>query len=211
MKYLIIAPVGDNIKALFTGIRDFLTELIILLTPKERMAEARQAKNELEKFQIPCQIVEIKGNIWEEMFIKIAEIKEQQKDKNIIINTSTGDRTSTCAATSAAFVNGLKAFAVENNQVMLLPILKFSYYKLLTDKKLKILEILAKDKTCCASLEELSKKTNMSLPLVSYHIHGNLKSEGLTELGLVSIAEERGKVRVGLSTLGNLLIKGYIK
>lgn len=211
MKHIIIAPVGDNINALFIGIKEFSTELVILLSPKERLNSAKYAKNELEKFQIPCQIIEIKGDIWEEMFVKIAEIKEQQKNKPILINTATGDKTSTCAATSAAFVNGLKAFSVENNQVMLLPVLKFSYYKLLTEKKLKILEILAKDSTCCSSLEELSKKTGMSLPLISYHINGNLKSEGLKELGLVDIEEQRGKIKINLSMLGKLLIKGYIK
>ena len=61
-----------------------------------------------------------------------------------------------------------------------------------------------------SSLEELSKKTKMSLPLISYHINGNLKSEGLKDLGLVETMEEKGRIAVKLSTLGRLLVKGYI-
>ena len=71
-----------------------------------------KAKKDLEKFKIPVQITEIKGNIWESMFQKISEIKAIEKDKDIIINTATGDRVITCVVNSAAFVNGLKAMSV---------------------------------------------------------------------------------------------------
>ena len=208
-KKVVVAPVGDNMDALYVGIKEFPTERVILITPEERMDDAKKAQQELEKFQIPVQIIETKGNVWEEMFQKIAQIKEIEKDKDIIINTATGDRVSTCAATSAAFVNGLKAMSVDNGMVMMLPVLKFSYYNMLTDRKMEILKLLNKP-GCCASLEELSKKTKMSLPLISYHINGNLKSEGLKDMGLADTTEEKGKIAIKLSTLGRLLLKGYI-
>ena len=209
MKNVIIAPVGDNMDALYVGIREFPTERIILLTPESRMEEARKAQNDLERFKIPVKITEIKGNIWEEMFMKIAQISNLEKGNPIIVNTATGDRVSTCAATSAAFVNGLKAISVQGNEAMLLPVLKFSYYNMLTDRKMDILKLLSSP-GCCASLEEMSKRTKMSLPLISYHINGNLKSDGLKEMGLVETTESKGKIAVKLSTLGRMLIKGYI-
>ena len=208
-KKIVIAPVGDNMDALFVGLREFPTERVILITPEDRIDDANKAKKDLEKFQIPVQIAEIKGNIWESMFQKIAEIKAIEKDKDIIINTATGDRMTTCAATSAAFVNGLKAMSVEGKMAMMLPVLKFSYYNMLTDKKMDILKLLNKP-GCCASLEELSKKTKMSLPLISYHINGNLKSEGLKDMGLVETTESKGRIAVQLSTMGRLLLKGYV-
>ncbi|MBS3103281.1 winged helix-turn-helix transcriptional regulator, partial [Candidatus Woesearchaeota archaeon] len=110
---------------------------------------------------------------------------------------------------SAAFVNGLKAISVNGNDVMLLPVLKFSYYNMIAGKKMEILKLLSKP-GCCASLEELSKKTKMSLPLISYHINGNLKSEGLKGMGLIETMENKGKIAIKLSTLGSMLIKGYI-
>jgi len=208
-KKVVIAPVGDNMDALYVGIKEFPTERVILITPEERLEDAKKAQQELEKFQIPVQIIETKGNVWEDMFQKIAEIKSIEKDKDIIINTATGDRVSTCAATSAAFVNGLKAMSVDNGMAMMLPVLKFSYYNMLTDKKMEILKLLNKP-GCCASLEELSKKTKMSLPLISYHINGNLKSEGLKDMGLADTTEEKGKIAIKLSTMGRLLLKGYV-
>ena len=208
-KKVVVAPVGDNMDALYVGIKEFPTERVILLTPEDRLDEANKAKANLEKFQIPVQITEIKGNVWEEMFSKIAQIKEIEKNKDVIINTATGDRVSTCAATSAAFVNGLKAMSVSDGMAMMLPVLKFSYYNMLTDKKMEILKLVNKP-GCCASLEELSKKTKMSLPLISYHINGNLKSEGLKDMGLIETKEAKGRIAVTLSTLGRLLLKGYV-
>lgn len=208
-KNVIIAPVGDNMDALFIGLREFPTERVILLSPSNRVKEAERAMQDLDRFKIPATILEIKGNIWEEMFRRIAEISQAEKDKNILVNTATGDRMTTCAATSAAFVNGIKAFSVEDGMTMLLPVLKFSYYRMLTDKKMEILKMLSKP-DCCISLEDLSKRTKMSLPLISYHINGNLKSEGLKEMGLVETTEKKGRIEIKLSTLGRLLIKGYV-
>jgi len=209
MKYVVVAPVGDNMDALFVGIREFPTERVILLSPEERLDAAKKAQNDLERFKVPVKIMEIKGNIWEEMFMKIAQISNIEKSIEILVNTATGDRVSTCAATSAAFVNGLKAISVNGNDVMLLPVLKFSYYNMIAGKKMEILKLLSKP-GCCASLEELSKKTKMSLPLISYHINGNLKSEGLKGMGLIETMENKGKIAIKLSTLGSMLIKGYI-
>ena len=197
---------------LFVGLREFPTERIILVTDPSRKEEAEKSKLDLEKFKIPVQIKTInsEGHIWEKTFEAIAEIARTEKDNPLLINVSTGDRDTRCAATSAAFVNGIRAFGVDGNEAMLLPILKFSYYKILTDKKIGILNTIYKNTDCCASLEELSKKTSMSLPLISYHINGTIKSEGLKELGLVETIEKKGKVSVNLSMMGRLLIKGYI-
>ena len=208
MKALMVAPVGDNVETLFIGIRDFPTERVILITPKSYLKDAELAAKELDKFKIPAKIILIEGNVWEEMFKKISEIKRAEPNREIIVHTATGDRMTTCAATSAAFVNGLKAISVTGNESMLLPVLKFSYYKMLTDRKLAILKTLYNKEMF---LDDLSKKTRMSSPLISYHINGNLKSEGLVTLGLVEVMEEKGRVKASLTLLGRLLIKGYIQ
>lgn len=210
-KNVVLAPVGDNMEALYVGLRDFPASKIILLSSEDQIKEAEKASKELEKFSIPVKIVNIEGNPWEGIFEKVSQLSSEEKEYEVVVNTSSGDRNSQCAMTSAAFVNGLKAFAVMGDETMLLPILKFSYYKTLTDKKLDILRVLHEDKTCCKSLEELSKKIKMSPPLVSYHINGTLKSEGLKTLGLVEISEKNGKIALNISTLGRLLMKGYVK
>jgi hypothetical protein len=215
MKKIIIAPVGENIEALYQGLNEFPAERIILVTPESKMDLAEKTKAELEKFKVPVVIKPIKGEgssgLWEAMFETVSKIRKEENEADIIVNVATGDRITNCAATSAAFVNGLKAFSVDEKEgVMLLPVLKFSYYKLLTDKKMEIIKVLNQP-GCCMSLDELSKRTKMSLPLTSYHVNGTLKSDGLKELGLVDTIEKNGRVEIHLSMLGRLLVKGYIE
>jgi len=91
---------------------------------------------------------------------------------------------------------------------MLLPILKLSYYKELSENKLRILKMLDAEKY--QSLKNLSEKLKMSISLLSYHIHGNDKYKGLKEFRLVDIKEETKQLFVKLSQMGKLLLKGYI-
>ncbi len=214
MKYIVIAPMGDYMDSLFVGLREFPTEKVILISSESRKAEAEKVKKELEKFKVPAYIHLIEGKseieIWEGTFKEISEIRSSEKDREILVNVATGDRVTRCAATSAAFVNGFKAFATSGNEALMLPVMKFSYYKMIPDKKMEILKIIH-DKDCCSSLEELSKKTGMSLPLISYHINGNLKSEGLKTMGLVETTEEKGRIAIDLTPMGRMIIKGYIK
>ena len=209
-KKIMVGAVGENSQAIFLGIREFPTEKVVLIAEKNQEAEASKLQEDLKKIQIPSRVEYIGKPLWEEMFRVLSDIKKVEENQDILINVSSGTQVESCALTSAAFVNGLKAIAVEKNEVVLLPVLKFSYYKILTNKKMDILKYIYNDAECCASLEELSKKTNMSLPLVSYHINGNLKSEGLKELGLVETMESNGRVGIGLTTMGRMLIKGYL-
>ncbi len=211
MKHVIIAPAGPYMDDLYVGIKEFPTERVIILTDNETEAAAQKAKEGLEKFKVPVQIRKLpeSGHVWEKTFEAIAEIKKQEKDKHLLVNVSTGSRDTRCAATSAAFVNGIRAFSIDNDIAMLLPILKFSYYKALTEKKLAILKIIKENDS--TSLEELHKKTGMSLPLISYHLHGTSQSEGLKELGLIETEEKKGKVSVKLTPMARLLLKGYIE
>lgn len=211
MKYVLVAPVGDQMDSLFIGLKEFSVERVILLTSKKLMSEANKAKEDLEKFKVPVKIILIDGNEWEETFKTISELKQLHKDFELIINVHTGEKNMRCAVTSAAFVNGLKAFTVIDDEIMMLPILRFSYYRILTDRKMQIMKLLYEAPNRELNLETISKETKMSLPLISYHINGNLKSEGLKELGLVTSRDEKGRSFIKISNLGRLLIKGYVK
>ena len=47
-KNIIIAPVGDNINALFVGLKEFPTEKIYLLAPADYMKTAESSIKDLE-------------------------------------------------------------------------------------------------------------------------------------------------------------------
>lgn len=211
MKNILITPVGEDMSSLFLGLKEFSIDNVILLTAKEELENAYKTKEDLDKFKINSKIVQLVGNIWEESFKIISETKINHKDKEIIINVSLGDKNIRCASTSAAFVNGLKAYDIQEDKIFILPILRFSYYRILTDRKMEILKLIYDSENKELNLENISIKTKMSLPLISYHINGNLKSEGLKELGLVVSRESKGKSYIKITNLGKLLIKGYVK
>jgi hypothetical protein len=213
-KKIIIAPVGpdSSAKDLFSPVKEFPTERMVLLASPEGIPRAEELKQELERLDIPASIVKVTGsNPWEDYFTVVSDIIEGHQRGRVIINIATADRISQCALTNAAHVNGIKAVAFIDGKLIALPILKLSYGSIMSPKKMRILEELHRAGMCYSSMEGLAKKTGMSLQLLSYHINGTPKSEGLIQLELVEVEERKGRMRVCLSTMGRLFMKGYLK
>ena len=205
MKTIMIAPLGGRTETIFIGIREFPTEKVILIPEAGKLREVEKIKADLEKFKIPVEVEELKDSKLESMFEVINHIRKREKGKEISINLGPASKMMSCGATAAAFVNGIKAFDVPNDEILPLPVLKFSYYNMLSDKKMRILNLLNKESF--DSLESLSKKVGLRPSLINYHIYGNEKNPGLKELGLTDISRENGKVKISLTTMGRLLLK----
>lgn len=205
MRYTLIAPVGEDWENIYIGIRDFPIKKIILIT-SGKTDIISSVKKDMEKFRIPVEAIQVEGEAFEEFFRIVREIKKQEGDENILINVASGDKVSACIALSAAFVNGIKAFGVMDGSPMFFPVLKFSYYKLISEKKMKILEALSGGSL---PLEELGRATQMSPSLISYHIHGTSKTDGLLSLGLAELIEEEG-LKIKLTTLGRMLLRTHV-
>jgi hypothetical protein len=64
----------------------------------------------------------------------------------ILMNVSSGDKLLGCAALSAAFINGIKAFGMDSTHTvpLLMPVLKLSYSEIISDAKIKILKAIDK-------------------------------------------------------------------
>lgn len=208
-KHTVAGHIGDNWDAIVTGIRNFPTEKFYLLTPEERKQEAMKAKEEMEDdLGIETTIVELRGDLWESTFRAVSALKRD--NSNLVMNVAaTEDNILQCVATSAAFVNGLKAFGVQDGEPKPLPVMKFSYYRMLTEKKRELLEAL-NTPDCCASLQELGDKTEMTLPLISYHVNGNSDSPGLIDLGLAETTNEGRRTTIHLTPLGRMLVRGHV-
>lgn len=209
MGYTVIAPLGDNKKALFVGIREFSTDEVYLLTPKERLSEAKEIKQKLAEFEIPVYINEIKEELMQAMFYQFARILKQKSSEEVIVNVASGDKVSACAALSAAFANGLKAFGISSdNEPMLLPIMKLSYYHEIGESKRQILKALSsKD---WSSVKKIESETKFSKSLISYHVHGTQKVKGLLDLRVVDAKKEGKQLCLKRSSLGDLLLRGYL-
>lgn len=209
MGYTVIAPLGDNVKALYVGIKEFPTDELYLLTPKSRYDEAKEVEKKLELFSIPVYIIETKEELMESMFFQFSKILKGRNEDDVVVNVASGDKVSSCVALSAAYANGLKAFGISENESMLFPVMKLSYYKELNDTKNEILKAL--DDKDYISIADISRKTGLGKSLISYHLNGTKKYKGLLDLRLVDVKEDRNKNYVKLSNLGNLLAKGYLK
>jgi DNA-binding MarR family transcriptional regulator len=212
MKYNIVAPVGENLESIFTAIRDFPTEKVYLISKGKHLDKVDELRSVADRLKIVVQVIELKGSLLEGMFKTFAQIKSAVDEDSLLVDVSSADNLDNCAALSAAYVNGLKAFAVIEGKLMMLPVLKFSYYRLLPERKLAIVMFLKSQPDCCASLEDLAQRTKMSLPLVSYHVNGNSKAEGLLTQGLVEThIGPRGKTQIMLTELGRMIAEGAIE
>jgi chorismate mutase len=205
MGNIMIAPLGDNPDALFLGIRDFPVEKVVLVARPGQAEAAERLAQELRKFKIDSTIRPLSGNLLESMFQIINDTRKAEQNREIIINLGCASKQDSLAALSAAYVNGIKAVGVLNERLMPLPVLEYSYYDAMSERKAEILKLLEER---LMSLDEISKKTRMSLPLISYHINGNIRSKGLIALGLIEKANEGRKKGVRISPLGRLIVQG---
>jgi hypothetical protein len=125
------------------------------------------------------------------------------------MNVSSGDKLIGCAALSAAFINGIKAFGMDTTGTMplLMPVLKLSYNEIISEAKIKILKSIDSAGGVIGSLDQLEQISGYGKPLLSYHVQGAKDSKGLADLGLVEVEKgERGKISAKLTTLGKLLV-----
>ncbi len=209
MGYTVIAPVGENTKAFFAGMKEFPTEKVYLITPPKYLKEANKLAKKLKEFTINAHTVQIGSDVMIEMFRAFGRICNYHGNDNIVVNVATGDSMSTCAAMSAAFANGLRAFGVDEGKIVLMPIMKLSYYDELNARKLQILKSLNEESFICS--KKLAEELGISSSLLWYHINGNHKYKGLKELRLVEVKDDKGGMCVKLSSLGSLLIEGNIE
>ncbi len=212
-KTLQIATLGPDTDPVLVGIRTLAVHKLDLihLEADKPIAEklthdlASILKVEVETFSVPT------SDVLTHVLEGVAGILQKEKGNfdNILFNVSSGDKLLGCAALSAAFVNGLKAFAIVKGEPLLLPVLKFSYDQLVSATKLDILKSLQKNGGEVDSLETLKEISGYGKPLLSYHIQGAEDSKGLVELGLVEVEKgNRGKSITKITTLGKLLTLG---
>jgi hypothetical protein len=106
-----------------------------------------------------------------------------------------------------AFVHGLKAFHIIGGNVVMFPILKLSYQKILSKAKIEILQTLSAAGGEIDSLSKFSELSGYSKSLLSYHILGTENVQGLASLGLNEVERHtRSKLKVKVSSLGSIAI-----
>ena len=208
-----IATLGPDTDPVLVGIRTLPVHKLYLIHLESDMNIAQKLRSDLSSvLKVDVEVHPIPNrDILTHVLEGVAGILAREKDnfEDIVFNVSSGEKLLGCAALSAAFVNGLKAVAIVNGEPLLLPVLKFSYDRLVSQTKLDILKALQKKGGEVESLEELRELTGYGKPLLSYHIQGAEDSQGLVDLGLVEVRRgDRGRSMIQATTLGRLLTIG---
>ncbi len=210
MKILQIATLGDEEDPIYVGVREYPVSKLFLIHEPDKRFKAAEVARKLRDLHIPVERKEIQ-NPAREMYEVIGSIVKEERHKfdDVFINVSSGRKLMTCSAISAAFVNGLKAFHVEGESPMMLPVLKFSYSEVISPSKVKVLRALDRAGGVADSLNGLSEVSGVEKSLLSYHLRGGRESKGLEELGLVEIDRgTQGRLLIKLTDMGRLLLIG---
>ncbi len=207
-----IATVGDDTDAIMVGVREYPVSRLVLIHTPEYKRKAEDVKRGLALLKLDTDVVQVDGDVMLGVLrvVGSAIIDLHGKYEDVYINVASGTRMTGCAATAAAFVNGVKAFGVMDGKPFFLPVLKFSYRELVSEAKIAILRAIEKHGDRLDSLQTLSDLTGLDKSLLSYHIRGGRESKGLEDLQLVEIDRgSRGRLGIKLTPMGSMLLAGY--
>ncbi len=213
-KTLQIATFGsDGQDGIALGIRSFSVHKLALIcfnSDKNKAEDfARKIKSVLG---VPITITIVtKENVVRDTMESVNDILNLHAKEfdQVLLNVSSGDKLIGCAALSAAFINGIQAFGIDDTHTvpLLMPVLKLSYNEIISEAKIKILKSINTAGGVVESLDKLEQISGYGKPLLSYHVQGAKDSKGLADLGLVEVEKgDRGKVSAKLTTLGKLLV-----
>jgi hypothetical protein len=208
-----IATFGSDMQeGIAAGIRNFPIHKLALICYSSDNQKAEEFSRRIRGvIGIPVTITIVnKDNVIRDVLESVGEIIgiEGKNFQQILMNVSCGDKLIGCAALSAAFINGIKAFGMDSAGAPLpMPVLKLSYSEIISEPKLNILKAMERVRGALESLEKLEEASGYGKPLLSYHIMGGKEATGLAELGLVEVEKgDRGKLSTKLTTLGKLLV-----
>src|ERR671924_1156029 len=202
----------DMQEGIAAGIRNFPVHKLILICYGSDNQKAEEFARRIRSvLGIPVTITLVsKENVIRDVLERIGEIIEIEGKnfQQILMNVSCGDKLIGCAALSAAFINGIKAFGMDaSGAPLLMPVLKLSYSEIISEAKIKILKAIQGVGGTIESLEQLEQASGYGKPLLSYHVMGSRDSKGLADLGLLEVEKgDRGKISAKLTTLGKLLV-----
>ncbi len=211
MGILQIATVGDDPDAIMVGVREYPVSRLVLVHTPDYKKQAEDARRMLAPLKLDTDLVEVDGDIMLEVLRVVGSAVSDldKKFDDVYINVASGTRMTGCAATAAAFVNGVKAFGIMDGKPFFLPVLKFSYQELVSAAKIAILRAIGEHADKIDSLQMLSEVTGLDKSLLSYHIRGGRESKGLEDLGLVEIDRgARGRLAISLTPMGSMLLAG---
>ncbi len=198
-------------ESVLVGVRAFPVRKVVLLFEPRHVKQAQSLHAKLEAEGVEVERREVGPPLLTSVLATMAFVvrEEAANFQDVMVNVSSPDKMFFCSLLSGAFVNGLKAIAIQDGTPIQLPVLKFSYSEMISESKMNILRALQRGGGGVDSLNTLSEMSGVEKSLLSYHIRGGRDSKGLEELGLVSIERaKQGRLIVSLTEMGTLMLLG---
>lgn len=206
-----VAVVGEDPDPILHAVRELGAEKAFLIGPPDRRGEASKLSGVLDPLGLDAEWRAIEGDLLLGTIQLIQEIARTHEDRreDIVVNLAAAEKAAACAALSAAFVAGVKAIDMPEDEIVFLPVLRFSYDEVVSEAKLSILKALDGLGGEVEKLRELADEAGIQDSLASYHIRGGRDGKGLTELDLVEVDRgKRGALTIRLTPMGQLMARG---
>lgn len=211
MALIHIAVVGEEKDPVLQAVRELGAEKAILIGEPDDREDASKLTSVLQPLGLKTEWRAIEGDRLLGTIQLVQKIVREHSDRkeDVIVNLAAADKGGACAALSAAFVAGVKAIDKPGDEIVFLPVLRFSYDEVVSDAKLSILQALDEMGGEVSKLRDLADEAGIQDSLASYHIRGGRDGKGLTELGLVEVDRgKRGALTIRLTSMGQLLARG---
>lgn len=211
MALIHVAMVGPDPEPVIHAVRELGAERVLLVGKEDDREEASQVTQVVGPLGVDTEFRQVDepmllGVI--RLFQEISREHEERKE-DLVVNLAAADKDEACAALSAAFVAGLKAIDRPGDEIVFLPVLRFSYDEVVSDAKLGVLRALDELGGEVSKLRDLAEEADIQDSLASYHIRGGRDGKGLVELGLVEVDRgRRGALTIRLTSMGELLARG---
>jgi hypothetical protein len=173
LRTLQIATFGsDDQDGIALGIRSFPVHKLVMIcfdSDKNKAEEFSKRIRGVLGLPITINLV-TKENVIRDTMERVNEILNlnAKEFQQILMNVSSGDKLLGCAALSASFINGIKAFGMDSTGTipLLMPVLKLSYSEIISEAKIKILKAIDSAGGIIGSLGRIIRiwKTVIKLP-----------------------------------------------
>lgn len=207
-----IAVVGQDQEPILAGVRELGADRVILIGEQAQKEAAMKLTSVLKPLGVDTDFQPIRdGGMLLGTIRLVQDLVREHKDRkqDIIVNLGAADKSAACATLSAAFVAGVKTIDMPEDEIVFLPVLRFSYDEVVSEAKLSVLRALDDLGGEVEKLRDLADEAGLQDSLASYHIRGGRDGKGLTELGLVEVDRgTRGALTIRLTPMGELLARG---
>lgn len=212
MAFIHIAVVGTDHEPILMGVRELGADKVILIGEEDQREQAAKLGSVLSPLGVETEWRAIEeGGMLLGTIRLVQELVREHKDRRheIVINLGAADKSAACATLSAGFVAGVKVVDMPEDELVFLPVLRFSYDEVVSEAKIALLRALDGMGGEVEKLRDLADEAGLQDSLASYHIRGGRDGKGLTELGLVDVDRgTRGALTIRLTPMGELLARG---